>query len=91
MRTEQEQLVDLQNMVIKGMIEIRRKRLLKYAYPIVLEGIEGVIIRNILELIAAGDKDKPDTNIAGHVSFEKSPVFCSREFPLPSGDMNPFL
>lgn len=90
MRDYQQQLVDLQNVIIKGMRDIRIRRHQKYAYPIVLEGAEGVIIRDLLELIAAGDKDKPDINTVGTISFEKSPVFCSREFPLPSGDLNPF-
>ena len=90
MRTEQEQLIDLQNVVIKGMRKIRMTRLQKYAYPIVLEGSEGLIIRDLLELIAAGDKDRPNINIVGTISFEKSPVFCSREFPLPDGNLNPF-
>ncbi len=89
MRTEQDQLIDLTETVLKGLRNMRRRRLIKYAYPIVLEGEEGVIIRNLLELIAAGDKDKPDINTIGTISFEKSPVFCSREFPLPSGDMDP--
>ncbi len=90
MRTEQDQLMDLTDMILKGIRDIRRRRLIKYAYPIVLEGEEGVIIRDLLELIAAGDKDKPNTNIAGMVFFEKSSILCSREFPLPDGDMNPF-
>ena len=87
MRTDLEQLVDMQNAIIKGMREIRRRRLLKYAYPIVLEGAEGVILRDLLELIAASDRDY-DRKYHGTIYFEKSPVLCSREFPLP-GSIGP--
>ena len=89
MRTEQEQLVDLQNVVIKGLRDLRRRRLLKYAYPLVLEGKEGMIIRDLMELIAAGEKDY-DRKLHGSVLFERSLVFCSAEFPLPDGNLNPF-
>ncbi len=89
MRDYQQQLVDLQNVVIKGMRHMRRRRLQKYAYPIVLEGTEGLIIRDLLKLIAAGDKDKPDLKFVSSIFFEKSPVFCSNEFPLPDGSMIP--
>ncbi|HEC65188.1 MAG TPA: hypothetical protein ENI23_07840 [bacterium] len=90
MRTEQNQLIDLTNAILKGIRDIRRRRLIKYAYPIILKGEEGVILRNLLELMAAGDKDKPNINTVGTVSFEKSLILCSKEFPLPSGDINPF-
>ncbi|KKN32328.1 hypothetical protein LCGC14_0814770 [marine sediment metagenome] len=83
MRDYQQQLVDLQNVVIKGLRSIRRRRLLKYAYPIVLEGEEGVIIRDLGVLIAVGDKECQLEKYAGSVFFEKSPVLCSREFPVP--------
>ena len=86
MRTEKDQLVDLQNVLIKGMRSIRRRRLLKYAYPIVLKGQEGVIIHDLLELIATGDKDT-NLKFAGSLFFEKSPIFCSDKFPLPDGSM----
>ena len=89
MRTEEDQLMDLTDTILKGIRDIRRKQHIKYAYPIVLEGAEGVIIRDLLELIAAGEKDY-DRKYAGTVSFEKSLILCSKEFPLPNGDMNPF-
>ena len=87
MRDSQQQLVDLQNVVIKGMRNIKTRRLIKYAHPIVLEGHEGVIIRDLLNLIAKGDKEMgPLDKYAGHLYYEKSPVFCSQEFPLPGGN-----
>ncbi len=82
MRTEQDQLMDLTNRILRGIRNIRRRRLIKYAYPIVLEGEEGLIIRDLLELIAAGDKDKTGLKFAGMTFFEKSPIFCSKEFSL---------
>ena len=84
MRDYQQQLVDLQNVVIAGMTSIRRMQLIKYAYPIVLEGQEGAIVRDLLELIAIGDKDKSNKALGGSVFFENSPVFCSLDFPLPN-------
>ena len=90
MRTEQDQLIDLTETLLRGVRHLRIRRHQKYAYPIVLEGAEGVIIRDLLELVAAGDKDKPDINTVGTISFEKSLILCSNEFPLPDGDMNPF-
>ncbi len=83
MRDYQQQLVDLQNVVIAGMTRIKRMQLIKYAYPIVLEEYEGVIVRDLLELIAIGDKDKSGKILSGSVFFERSPVFCSLDFPLP--------
>ena len=90
MRTEQDQLIDLTETVLKGLRHMRIRRHIKYAYPIVLEGAEGVIIRDLLLLISIGDKDKSILDkYAGSMWFEKSPIFCSKEFPLPDGDMNP--
>ena len=80
MRDYQQQLIDLQNVVIKGLRDIGRRRIAKYTYPIVLEGVEGVIIRDLLELITTGDKDT-GLKFAGSVFFEDSPVLCSKEFP----------
>ena len=88
MRDYQQQLIDLQNVVIKGLRDIGRRRIAKYTYPIVLEGAEGVIIRDLLELITTGDKDT-SLKFAGSIFFEDSLVLCSKEFPLPSGDMDP--
>ncbi len=85
MRDVQEQLVDLQNAVGKGLRDIKIKRFIKYAYPIVLEGWEGVIIRDLLELIMAGDKDISKMSKGGAISYEGSAVLCSQEFPLPGG------
>ena len=79
MRDTQQQLNDLQDVVIKGLRDIKRKRLIRYAYPIVLEGEEGVIIRNLMELIATGDRNISSA-FAGSAFFEKSVVFCSNEF-----------
>lgn len=89
MRTEQDQLIDLTKEILTGIRNIRIRRHIKYAYPIILEGKEGVILRNLLELICAGDRDKPNTDIAGSLWFEKSPVLCSEEFPLPGFDEIP--
>ena len=89
MRDHQQQLADLEKVVTRGMLRIRRRRLLKYGYPIVLEGEEGVILRDLLELICAGDKDKTYFTVAGRTFFEKSPVFCEREIPLPGLGDNP--
>ena len=88
MRDAQQQLVDLQKVVIKGMRHIRRRRLIKYAHPIVLEGWEGIIIRDLLELIASGDKNVSKMTKGGSVFYEKSPVFCSFEFPGPGGSLS---
>ena len=88
MRSSQQQLIDLQNVVIKGLSNIRRRRLIQHACPIVLEGAEGVTIRDLLELIATGDKDIGHLNFASSVFFEKSPVFCEKEFPLPGEEWN---
>ncbi len=88
MRTEQDQLIDLTETVLKGLRNMRRRRLIKYAYPIVLEGVEGVIIRDLLELIATGEKDT-SPEFAGSIFFEDSPILCSKEFSLPGGDMDP--
>ncbi|KKK92994.1 hypothetical protein LCGC14_2697300 [marine sediment metagenome] len=80
MRDYQQQLIDLQNVVIKGLRDIRRRRITKHTYPILLEGAEGVIIRDLLELITTGDKDT-GLKFAGSIFFEDSPVLCSKEFP----------
>ena len=88
MRTEQDQLKDLTEAILRGVRNIRRRRLIKYAYPIVLEGLEGAVLFDLLELTAAGDKDKPDSHFDGAVYFEKSPIFYSNSFPLPDNEMN---
>ncbi len=82
MRTGQDQLTDLEGVILNGIENIRRRQLIKYAHPIVLEGAEGIIIHDLLELIATGDKDT-SLKYAGSVFFEKSPVFCEKEFPFP--------
>ena len=86
MRSAQEQLDDLEKVVTKGLENIRRRRLIKYTHPIVLEGREGVIIRDLLELIAAGGKDVSKMSKGGAISYDKSPVCCSLEFSLSEGD-----
>ena len=49
-----------------------------------------MIIRDLLELIAIGDKDKSGKTLSGSVFFERSPVFCSLDFPLPDNEMNSY-
>ncbi len=89
MRTEQDQLIDLTEVILEGAKNIRRKRHIKYAYPIVLEGLEGVLLRDLMALVAMGDKDKSDASFQNSVFFEKSPVFCSEEFSLPEEKEKP--
>ena len=88
MRDSQQQLVDLQNVVIKGLKNIKRRKKIKYAYPIVLEGWEGVILRELCDLIAKGDKDTGAlSKYAGTTFYEKSLLLCSQEFPSQLGDI----
>ncbi len=86
MRDAQEQLDDLEKVVTKGLENIRKGKLIKYTHPIVLEGQEGIIIRDLLELIAAGDKDVDKMSKGGAINYDKSPVYCSLEFSLSEGD-----
>ena len=72
MRTEQEQLVDLHNVVIEGMRKIKEKQ--EGLGKIMLHGEEGQIIYSLCELISGGDPEMLKYNSC--LTFEKTPVIC---------------
>ena len=73
MRTELEQLVDLQNVVIRGMRKIMEEQ--GATTQIILHEEEGQIIYALCELIAAGSKET-SVKIFSTLSFEGTPIIC---------------
>ncbi len=75
MRTELEQLVDLQDIVIKNVHRMRAKQ--GYPEQITLHGDEGEILFKLMLLIATGDRDATEMSISnGFLLFEGTPVIC---------------
>jgi len=75
MRTDKEQLVDLQNIVISQVHRMREKQ--GYPEQITLHGDEGEILFKLMLLIATGNKDFIEMSISnGFLLFEGTPIIC---------------
>ncbi len=74
MRDYQQQLVDLQNVVIRGMRRIVDNQ--KGLRHLVLRGEEGRILFDLCQLIAVAEKDETQLEIICSMEFEGFPVIC---------------
>lgn len=78
-------LQKMEETLLQGIKNMMRRRHIQYGYPVILEGAEGVILRDLMAIAVQRETAElvlgPDlSHYTGAMFVDKSPVLCSDEF-----------